>query len=71
MGLDESRIRFVEDRKGHDFRYALDDAKIKALGFRESIEFEAGVIEAIKWYESNQKWWGKLLTPLPRDVGHE
>lgn len=62
LGLDQSMVEFVEDRKGHDFRYAIDDSKLNQLGFRESIEFENGIVETIKWYESNKQWWSKLIS---------
>ena len=61
LGLDRSMIKFVEDRKGHDFRYAIDDSKLNQLGFRESIKFENGIVETIKWYESNRHWWSELV----------
>ena len=61
LGLDNSMIEFVADRKGHDFRYAIDDSKLNQLGFRESIQFENGIIGTIKWYESNKNWWGNLV----------
>jgi dTDP-glucose 4,6-dehydratase len=54
-------IEFVTDRKGHDFRYAIDDSKLNQLGFRESIKFENGIIGTIKWYESNKHWWSDLV----------
>ena len=60
MGLDFSYIDHVEDRKGHDFRYALDDSKLMKLGFRETIDFEAGILQTIKWYKNNQDWWRDL-----------
>lgn len=51
-------IRFVEDRQGHDFRYAIDDSKAaKELGFsREYKNFEAGLEATIKWYLENEAW---------------
>lgn len=58
MGLDETFIDFVEDRKGHDFRYAIDCSKIRALDFREEVNLELGLKDVISWYEANEKWWG-------------
>ncbi len=51
-------IQFVEDRKGHDWRYAIDDAKAeRELGFkREFGSFEAGLGSTVKWYLENQAW---------------
>ncbi len=61
MGFEKSRIEFVEDRKGHDFRYALNNSKIANLGHKESIDFETGLADLVKWYESNEAWWNPLL----------
>lgn len=51
-------ITFVEDRKGHDWRYAIDDSKAeRELGFkREFTSFESGLSATIKWYLENQEW---------------
>ncbi len=60
MGLDSSHLEYVEDRKGHDLRYALNDSKLLSLGFRETIDFDRGIAETVKWYETNQDWWKDL-----------
>ncbi len=60
MGLDSSHLEYVEDRKGHDLRYALNDAKLLSLGFRETIDFDDGIEQTVKWYEFNQDWWKDL-----------
>lgn len=57
MGFDESRIEFVQDRKGHDFRYSISNSKISKLGFLEKINFEEGLRNVISWYKSNKDWW--------------
>jgi dTDP-glucose 4,6-dehydratase len=63
LGKPESLIKFVEDRLGHDRRYAIDASKIKnELGWTPSVNFETGIRETIKWYLSNKSWWEKLLT---------
>jgi dTDP-glucose 4,6-dehydratase len=50
-------ISFVEDRPGHDHRYAIDPAKItRQLGWQAEVEFEAGLRHTIEWYLSNPKW---------------
>lgn len=51
-------IKFVEDRKGHDWRYAIDDSKAVAeLGFTRTFEsFEQGLADTVKWYLNNQEW---------------
>ena len=53
----ESLITFVEDRKGHDLRYAIDSSKAeKELGWNRSYIFEDGIEETIDWYINNQEW---------------
>jgi len=51
-------ITFVKDRPGHDFRYAIDAAKIKTeLGWTPKHTFETGIRETIQWYLENESWW--------------
>ncbi|MNI44211.1 dTDP-glucose 4,6-dehydratase [compost metagenome] len=51
LGKDEDMITFVEDRKGHDYRYAIDSLKIqKELGWTPSVTFEEGIVKTIEWY---------------------
>jgi dTDP-glucose 4,6-dehydratase len=58
---DEGFIEYVEDRKGHDLRYAIDFSKIKKeLGWEPKINFEAGLKETINWYTNNPEWWQKI-----------
>ncbi len=53
----ESLIEFVEDRKGHDYRYAIDPTKIKEeLGWYPKTKFEDGILKTIDWYLDNRKW---------------
>ncbi|MDE2509555.1 MAG: dTDP-glucose 4,6-dehydratase, partial [Elusimicrobia bacterium] len=56
MGKTSSLVTRVEDRKGHDRRYALDCAKLKTLGFKHAYDFETGLRETISWYQSNERW---------------
>ncbi|MBQ2871123.1 dTDP-glucose 4,6-dehydratase [bacterium] len=57
MGKDESSIKYVEDRLGHDRRYAISNDKITAeLGWQPSITFEEGIKLTIDWYLNNQDW---------------
>ncbi|MBN1502658.1 dTDP-glucose 4,6-dehydratase [Candidatus Woesearchaeota archaeon] len=62
MGFGEDMIEFVEDRKGHDYRYAIDFSKLrKELGWGPKIEFEEGIDNTIKWYKKNEWWWERLI----------
>ena len=57
LGREESLITFVEDRPGHDRRYAIDPAKMEnELNWRPQIPFEDGLRETIEWYRRNPKW---------------
>ena len=61
MKFDESRIQYVSDRKGHDFRYSLDIGKaIRELGYTPKVAFEQGIKETIDWYIKNEDWWKPL-----------
>lgn len=56
----ESLKTFVEDRKGHDKRYAMDHSKItRELGWNTSVTFEEGLRKTIEWYKNNESWWKK------------
>ncbi len=57
MGKSEDLITFVEDRKGHDLRYAIDSSKVeKELGWERTYTFEDGIKETIDWYLNNEEW---------------
>lgn len=57
MGKDESSIEYVQDRLGHDRRYAIDNHKIQTeLGWQPSLTFEEGIKLTIDWYLKNQDW---------------
>ena len=56
-----SLIRFVEDRPGHDLRYAINATKIETeLGWRAQETFESGLQKTVEWYIANRDWWGPL-----------
>ena len=57
LGKSEDLIEYVEDRKGHDYRYAIDPSKIKAeLGWEPETKFEDGIVKTIDWYIANPDW---------------
>ena len=57
---------FVEDRKGHDRRYAIDEAKARTeLGYVPQHDFENGLRNTLRWYLENEAWWQPLLTTTP------
>jgi len=58
MGMGEEMIHFVEDRAGHDFRYAIDHSKItNELGWKPEYDFKGGLKSTIDWYKENRHWW--------------
>jgi len=59
-GLDRSRIQWVEDRKGHDYRYAIDIGKLQALGWSPTIDFPSGMERTVGWFRANEAWWRPL-----------
>jgi dTDP-glucose 4,6-dehydratase len=56
-GADELLVRHVEDRAGHDRRYSLDTAKLRALGWAPQTSFEEGIAETVAWYLAHRSWW--------------
>jgi dTDP-glucose 4,6-dehydratase len=58
MGKDESSMKYVPDRPGHDRRYAIDDTKIRTgLGVFPKVPFEEGLRATVRWYLENEAWW--------------
>jgi dTDP-glucose 4,6-dehydratase len=63
LGKGEELISYVEDRKGHDRRYAIDPAKIgRDLGWQPETSFEDGIHSTIRWYEEHQEWWEDIVS---------
>ena len=62
QGQSEALITFVDDRAGHDRRYAIDATKTQdELGYTPIESFETGIIKTVKWYLSNRSWWLPLI----------
>jgi dTDP-glucose 4,6-dehydratase len=57
LGKPDSLIKTVADRPGHDRRYALDCARLHALGWRPAHTFEQALAETVAWYRDNEWWW--------------
>jgi dTDP-glucose 4,6-dehydratase len=60
LGKSRDLIRFVPDRLGHDRRYALDCRKLRRLGWKPQVEFEAGLATTVRWYAENEEWWRRI-----------
>ncbi|MBT8199657.1 MAG: dTDP-glucose 4,6-dehydratase [Acidimicrobiia bacterium] len=59
-GRDESSIEYVEDRPGHDRRYAVDSSKIRGLGWAPAHTLEERLIDTVQWYRDREDWWRPL-----------
>lgn len=62
LGKSEDLIEFVEDRLGHDKRYAIDPTKLEKLGWKPTYNFETGIEQTIQWYVENENWWSAILS---------
>jgi dTDP-glucose 4,6-dehydratase len=63
LGKPESLITYVEDRLGHDRRYAIDSSKIqKEFGWKPAYTFERGIAETVQWYVDNKQWWERIIS---------
>ena len=67
LGKPESLMTYVEDRKGHDLRYAIDSGRLqRELGWRPETAFDEGIRRTIRWYLENQSWWMKFVSEKQR-----
>lgn len=63
LGKSEELIEFVEDRLGHDRRYAIDPTKLETeLGWKPVYNFDTGIEMTIQWYLENKEWWEHILS---------
>jgi dTDP-glucose 4,6-dehydratase len=59
-GADWEMVAHVEDRKGHDRRYSLDDSLLRSMGFAPRVPFSGGLADTVRWYQRNRSWWEPL-----------
>jgi dTDP-glucose 4,6-dehydratase len=57
LGKDEGWVEHVDDRPGHDFRYAVDSTKLRKLGWSPTHPFDVHLEETVRWYQARQDWW--------------
>ncbi|MFK3960816.1 dTDP-glucose 4,6-dehydratase [Pseudalkalibacillus hwajinpoensis] len=62
LGKSDNLIEFVEDRLGHDKRYAIDPSKLEKLGWIPTYTFETGIAQTINWYLENKWWWEQIIS---------
>ena len=68
-GQSLSLITFVQDRAGHDIRYAIDSSKLKnELGWEPSLQFEEGIERTVRWYLEHQEWMDNVTTGSIRGI---
>jgi dTDP-glucose 4,6-dehydratase len=61
MNKDKSSVEYVDDRLGHDFRYAINCSKAKLeLNWKQQVNFKEGLKQTVAWYLENKDWWNKL-----------
>jgi dTDP-glucose 4,6-dehydratase len=58
-------VAYVEDRKGHDRRYSLDDSRLRGMGYAPRIPFSDGLNATVRWYQDNRRWWEPLKHARP------
>ena len=62
LGKTLNLIRCVQDRPGHDRRYAVDCARLRSLGWAPAVDFETGLRATVEWYRENETWWKKMTS---------
>jgi dTDP-glucose 4,6-dehydratase len=60
IGQPENGIGFVADRPGHDFRYSINSAKARTLGWAPEADFMTSLQDTVSWYRDNETWWRPL-----------
>lgn len=61
LGKDDGEIEYVQDRAGHDRRYAINFEKIKTeLGWKPSVTLEEGLAKTVEWFQANETWWKRV-----------
>ena len=66
LNLDEDRLEFVEDRPGHDFRYATDFSKLESIGWTPLANFDKELAKIVDWYKNNEDWWREEYSYIVR-----
>jgi len=67
VGCSPDLVRYVQDRPGHDRRYALDSSKLRATGWTPRRTFEEGLASTVQWYRDQRAWWENVKSGAYRD----
>ena len=67
VGRPADLVRYVEDRPGHDRRYALDSTRLRAAGWRPRRSFDEGLVATVAWYSEQRGWWEAVKSGAYRD----
>ena len=70
LGASRELLTFVKDRPAHDRRYAMNDAKLRALGWQPRTSFQQGLSKTIDWYRAHADWWRPITRRLREDSYH-
>jgi dTDP-glucose 4,6-dehydratase len=70
FGAGWDMVAHVEDRKGHDHRYSLDDSVLREMGYAPQIPFSDGLKQTARWYQDNPRWWRGLKELDPGPAQH-
>ena len=65
--LDKSSINYVQDRPGHDFKYAVNFEKLTTLGWKPSYDFETALDETVKWNKENKEWLDENISQIRKN----
>lgn len=65
--LDKSSINYVQDRPGHDFKYAVNFEKLTTLGWKPSYDFETALDETVKWNKENKVWLDENISQIRKN----
>jgi len=65
--LGKSSINYVQDRPGHDFKYAVNFEKLTTLGWKPSYDFETALDETVKWNKENKVWLDENISQIRKN----
>ena len=67
FNLSKNSIKYVKDRPGHDFKYAVNFDKLSSLGWSPKYDFENALEETTEWYLENKNWWSEGIAQIRKN----